>query len=255
MYSVWRVLIEAADAGELVALATVVGVQGSAPRHGGARMVVWPDGRIAGTVGGGTLEHRVIEQARLAMADGRPRRFAVNLTRDLGMCCGGAMEVYIEPQKPTEHLVIFGAGHVALATARQAEGLGFRVTVVDDRDDWNTVERFPTVERVLGDPREYARGLGGAPNRWVFVTTHEHSLDQDLVEILLARDWAWIGLIGSKTKAARFSLRLRAAGMEPSRFERLRSPVGIDIGAETPAEIAVSVAAEWVRVRRAPAGQ
>lgn len=160
------------------------------------------------------------------------------------------MDVYIEPQKPTDDLTIFGAGHVALAAVRQAEMLGFRVTVVDDREEWNTAERFPSAERVLRDPRAHARALAGAPNRWVFVTTHEHSLDQDLVEILLEQDWAWIGLIGSKTKVTRFFLRLRAAGMDPAKLARLRSPVGIEIGAETPEEIAVSVAAEWVSVRR-----
>lgn len=249
MTEVWRALLAASDAGEPVALATVVGVQGSAPRHGGARMVVWPDGRIVGTIGGGTLEHRVIAEAQAAIGAGRPRRYSVNLTRDLGMCCGGAMDVYIEPQRPTDHLVIFGAGHVAFATARQAELLGFKLTIVDDRDDWNTVERFPTAERVIRDPRGFCRTLDGAPHRWVLVTTHEHALDQDLVELLLPRDFAWLGLIGSKTKVTRFSLRLRAAGMDPARLERLHSPVGLAIGAESPAEIAVSIAAQWVAVR------
>ncbi len=250
MREVWAALIAASEAGETVALATVVGVEGSAPRHGGARMVVWPDGRIVGTIGGGTLEHRAVQQAISAMQAGKPRRFTVNLTRDLGMCCGGAMDVYIEPQKPVDHLYLFGAGHVGHAAARQATMLGFRVTVVDEREEWNSAERFPEAERVIADPRAYARGLDGAAQRWVFVTTHEHALDQDLVEILLPRDWAWIGLIGSKTKVKRFFLRLRAAGMDPARFALLHSPVGIDIGAETPAEIAVSVAAEWVKVRR-----
>ena len=252
--AVWEALLTASEAGERVALATVVGVEGSAPRHGGARMVVWPDGRIVGTIGGGTLEHRVIAEAQEALLAGRPRRYAVNLTRDLGMCCGGAMEVYIEPQEPRPHLILFGAGHVALAAGRQADALSFRVTVVDDREDWNSPERFPFAERLLVDARAYARTLDGAPTRWVFVTTHEHALDQDLIEILLPRAWAWIGLIGSKVKVTRFFLRLRAAGMDPARFASLRSPVGLDIGAETPEEIAVSVAAQWVQVRRQKGG-
>ena len=159
------------------------------------------------------------------------------------------MDVYIEPQRPRDHLLIFGAGHVGLAAARQAELLGFRLTVVDDREEWNTIERFPTAERVVLDPRSFCRAVEPGPYTWVLVTTHEHALDQDLVELLLPHDFAWLGLIGSKTKVTRFFLRLRAAGMDPARFERLHSPVGIDIGAETPAEIAVSIAAQWVAVR------
>jgi len=249
---VWKALQTAYEAGERVALATVVGVEGSAPRQGGARMVVWPSGHIVGTIGGGTLEFRVIAQAIEAMREGKPRRYAVNLTRDLGMCCGGAMDVYIEPQRPRDRLVIFGAGHVARAAAVQANLLGFSVTIVDDRDEWNTAERFPEAQRVLSDPRAYARTVASSPSLWVLVTTHEHALDQDLVEVLLPLDLAWIGLIGSRTKVTRFAIRLRAAGMDPAQFAHLRSPVGLDIGAETPEEIAVSIAAEWVQRRRQP---
>lgn len=249
MTEVWRALLAASERGEAVALATIVGVEGSAPRHGGARMVVWPDGRIVGTIGGGTLEHRVIAQAQDALQVNAPRRYSVNLTRDLGMCCGGAMDVYIEPQRPLDRLILFGAGHVAHATARQASLLGFAVTVVDDRDDWNTAERFPDATRVVHDPRAFCRALVPGPHLWVLVTTHEHALDQDLVEVLLPHELAWLGLIGSKTKVTRFALRLRAAGMDPALFEHLHSPVGLPIGAETPAEIAVSIAAQWVAVR------
>ncbi len=250
---VWKALDAAFEAGEAVALATVVGVEGSAPRQGGARMVVWPSGNIVGTIGGGTLEFRVIAQAIEALREGKPRRYAVNLTRDLGMCCGGAMDVYIEPQRPRDRLVIFGAGHVARAAAVQANLLGFSVTIVDDRDDWNTAERFPHAHRLVTDPRGYARTVTSSPSLWVLVTTHEHALDQDLIETLLPLELAWIGLIGSRTKVTRFALRLRAAGMDPAQFAHLRSPVGLDIGAETPEEIAVSIAAEWVQRRRQPA--
>lgn len=250
MIEVWSALVAAYEAGEPAALATVVGVEGSAPRQGGARMVVYADGRTVGTIGGGTLEFRVIAQALESLRDGAPRRFAVHLTRDLGMCCGGAMDVYIEPQRPRDRLVIFGAGHVGRAAAVQAGLLGFAVTVVDDRDDWNTAERFPDAERVVRDPRVWVRELRASPTLWVLVTTHEHALDQDLIERLLPLDLAWLGLIGSLTKVKRFFLRLRAAGMDPALFERLHAPVGLDIAAETPEEIAVSIAAEWVEVRR-----
>lgn len=250
MTEIWRVLLAAAEAGEPVALATVVGVNGSAPRASGARMVVWPDGRIAGTVGGGRFEQVVIEAARQALTEGKPRRFAVNLTRDLGMCCGGAMEVFLEPIAPRDRLIVYGAGHVALPTVAIAEKLGFDVTVVDAREEFATAERFPGATVVEGDPRRHARELHPDARTYVLVVTHEHSLDQDLVEILLPKAGAWVGMIGSRAKVARFKVRLLAAGMSEAVFGRLRSPVGVDIGAETPEEIAVSIAAELVRVRR-----
>ncbi len=250
MAELWRSLADAADRGETVVLATVVGVNGSAPRSSGARMVVWPDGRIEGTVGGGNFEAQVIGQALTALETGKPTRYAVHLTRDLGMCCGGAMEVFLEPLRPTDRLLLFGAGHVGRATAAFARDAGWAVTVVDDRDDQNTAERFPGCERLLVDPRRYAATLQADPRTWVFVVTHDHALDQDLTERLVAQDWAWLGLIGSRAKVTKFHLRLRAAGVTPDRLARISGPVGLDIGAETPEEIAISVLAEMIRVRR-----
>ena len=246
----WRVLAEAAERGERVALTTVTGVNGSAPRSSGARMVVWPDGRIAGTVGGGHFELKVIEAAVATIAAGAPQRFAVHLTRDLGMCCGGAMEVFIEPIRPVDKLVIFGAGHVARPTALFAREAGWAVTVVDDRDELNTEARFPGCERVVRDARAYARTLPADARTWIFLVTHDHALDQDLLETLVVHDWAWLGLIGSRAKVTKFHLRLRAAGVPAERLARVSAPVGLDIGAETPEEIALSVVAELVRERR-----
>lgn len=247
--AIWAALTAAGDAGETVALATVTGVDGSAPRAAGARMIVWPDGRTFGTIGGGNFEHRVTAEAVAAIRRGLPHRYSVHLTRDLGMCCGGAMEVYIEPIGPEERLVIFGAGHVAEPTARVAAMLGYRVTVVDEREEYATQERFPDVDVRCTDPRAYAATLETDPRTYVLITTHEHRLDQDLLETLLPREYAWLGLIGSRAKLAKFFLRLRAAGVEEALFQRVSGPVGLDIGAETPAEIAVSITAELVRVR------
>ncbi len=254
MESTWRALLHASEAGEAVVLCTVVGVDGSAPRHAGARMVAWPDGRLVGTIGGGRLEHVVLGQVDEVLRAGVPRRVDVHLTRDLGMCCGGAMEVYMEPVLPRERLVVYGAGHVARPTAAIALDLGFDVTVVDPRDDWNTEARFPGALRVEADPRAHARALTVDPRTWILIVTHDHALDQDLLETLLPRPFGWLGLVGSRAKAAKFFLRLRAAGVDEALFSRVSTPVGLDLGAETPAEIAVSIAAEWVRVRHGRAG-
>lgn len=243
-------LDEAMRLGRTVVLATVVGVDGSAPRAAGARMVIGAEGPLAGTIGGGQLEHRVVRMAAEVLETGKPRRFQVHLTRDLGMCCGGAMDVYLEPVLPDDRLVIYGAGHVARPTAAIARMLGFGLTVVDQREELNTEERFEGAARVLSDPRAHARALVSDPRTYLLVTTHDHALDQDLVEILLEREWAWLGVIGSRAKLAKFFLRLRAGGMPEERFSRVNGPVGLDIGAETPAEIAVAITAELVRVRR-----
>ncbi|RME22813.1 MAG: xanthine dehydrogenase accessory protein XdhC, partial [Deltaproteobacteria bacterium] len=230
---------------------TVIGQGGSSPRSSGARMLVYADGGIVGTVGGGTFEHRLVAEALEAITTGRPRRYAVNLTRDLGMCCGGEMEAFVEPLQPVEDLVIHGAGHVGAATARIAAALGFRVTVVDERDEiLDAADLPPSVRRVDADPRRVIDQLPTGPLAYHLVVTHQHSLDQDLVELLLPRDLRWLGMIGSRTKVKRFLFRLRAAGMDEELFARLHAPVGVDIGAETPEEIAVSIAAELVAVRR-----
>ncbi len=122
--------------------------------------------------------------------------------------------------------------------------------MVDDREELNRPDRFPDAERHTGDPRAFAATLDDDPGAYRLVVTHDHALDQDLVEVLLSQQAAWIGMIGSKGKVARFLVRYRAAGMDPACFGRLHAPVGLDLGAETPAEIAVSIAAELVQVRR-----
>ena len=250
MSSVWTALTAAADRGQRVALATVIGVDGSAPRAAGARMVVWPDGRIEGTVGGGNFEHQVILAAVETLRTGEPRRWSVHLTRDLGMCCGGAMDVYIEPVEVEEDLVIYGAGHVARATAAVAHTLGFRVTIVDEREELATADRFPNARCLVTDPAKHAGALVPDHRTYILLTTHDHALDQALLQALIGGDWAWLGLIGSRAKLAKFFVRLRAGGVDEALFGRVSAPVGLDIGAETPGEIAVSIAAELVRVRR-----
>ena len=161
------------------------------------------------------------------------------------------MEAYIEPLELREHLVIHGAGHVGTATARLAAVAGFEVTVVDERDEWADASRFPAEVTVQArDPRRILSELPYGPRAMHLIVTHDHGLDQDLVQALLPRPLAWLGMIGSRAKVAKFFVRLRAAGMDPLLFRRLSAPVGLDIGAETPEEIAISILAELVRVRR-----
>lgn len=248
--NVFEAAAEAWRHGRRAALATVIGRAGSAPRSSGARMLVYENGEIVGTIGGGAFEHAVITAARRALENGAPVRWTANLSRDLGMCCGGEMEVFIEPLDVRDPFVIFGAGHVAEALAPLLVTLDFSVTVVDERPEFARDERFPgcTVERLA--PADYAEDLADDARGWWFITTHDHRIDQRLCEILLAKRSQWVGMIGSRAKVARFKARLRNAGCAEEALDRLRAPVGLDIGAETPAEIAVAIAAEVIQQRR-----
>jgi xanthine dehydrogenase accessory factor len=234
-------------------LATVVEVTGSAPQVPGAKLVLLADGRAAGTVGGGAFERRVLEEARaLAAADGAPGRLVtVNLTRDLGMCCGGEMRVFLEKVLGPERLVIFGGGHIGRALCAAAAAAGFAVTVVDERETWAAPERFPAAERaVCDDPEAALPQLGIDAATYCVVATHSHPLDQAVVTALLATPARFVGMVGSRTKRAKFLMRLRERGFGEEVLARLRTPLGVEIGAVTPEEIAVSILAELVGERR-----
>ena len=216
--------LAAMKAGEAAALCTVVGVEGSAPRARSARMLVWADREIVGTIGGGELEYRAIELALEAIRLGRPQRLSVHLTRDLGMCCGGAMEVYVEPLVGVERVHVFGAGHVGTATARLLQSLEFEVHVYDERPDWLNAERLPDCILVEGDPRRKLPVLG--PDDSILIITHSHALDQALLEALLPQPVRYLGMIGSRAKVAKFFVRLRAAGVDPSPLSQGLCPGG-----------------------------
>jgi xanthine dehydrogenase accessory factor len=233
------------------ALVTITGIAGSTPRSGGTRMLVYSDGAILGTVGGGSFEFKIIQEAIASIQEGKPRRYTAHLTMDLGMCCGGAMEAYIEPLEGQLDLVIYGAGHVGLATAKAANDVGFKVTVIDPRQEFANPELFPKGVRVIeANPTESLDDLPWGLSSYHLIVTHDHGLDQDIIEQALPRPCGWIGMIGSRTKVTKFFVRLRAGGMDEALFEKLSAPVGLDIGAETPQEIGVSIVAELIRVRR-----
>lgn len=304
--------VQRAEAGERLALVTVLAVRGSAPRHAGTRMLVTADGAITGTIGGGRIEQEAT-QAGAEVAAGAPaRRLRQHLVRDLAMCCGGSMELYVEPVTPSlpalrralamhgarrpallvtaldgspktveepaanaprepvceddrlieplwpsERLVLFGSGHVARAIAPVAAEVGFEVVICDDDETgalarlgnppWlaRTVESFDVrdVEAMIGH-----LGLGD----YVLVVTRDHALDERILERLLPNDAiTYLGLIGSRGKVGRIRKRLAARdAATDQRWARLYAPIGLDIGAETPAEIAIAVVAQLIHVRR-----
>lgn len=248
---VFEKLTAALRQGEEVALCTVVRSQGSSPRKSGAHMLVWPDGRSFGTIGGGTIEFKVMEQAREALREGNPRLVSAHLTRDLAMCCGGSMEVYVEPLASPPPLILFGAGHVAEVLCPMAHAAGFRVMVVDEREDFVTTTRFPLASSLHCDvPTDVLDQLPWGPNTYGVIVTHSHPLDEELLRRTVGREWAYLGMIGSRAKVARFVNRLTQRDIPLAKLQRVHMPIGLDIGALTPAEIAVSILAELIQQRR-----
>jgi xanthine dehydrogenase accessory factor len=248
MRQVTEALLEVLRSGGRGALATVIRTSGSAPQVAGARLLLTRDGARVGTVGGGAIEESVLDELRSCLADGKPRVVRRDLGGDLGMCCGGRMEVFVEPIEGSPRLVVFGAGHVAKPTAAFARACGFEVWVVDDREELNTAERFPGCTRVLDEPAAAVDRVAPTEGDWLFVVTHDHALDEEALDVYARLPHRYLGLIGSRRKVFRILHRLHVRGGLPP-LERVYAPVGLDLGAVSPEEIAVSVLAELVALR------
>jgi xanthine dehydrogenase accessory factor len=251
------VLTSASDAlrrGECVALVTVVRAQGSTPQRAGAKMLVWADGRTVGTIGGGCYENDAFWKAREAIASGKPSLVHYELNDDFaqenGLICGGRMDVHIDPLAPAPRLHIVGAGHVGWHLARVAADAGFQIRVVDDRDKFANADRFPGAEVVVAPIPEWLHTADLPATAYVVILTRGHQHDLSAMRALAARDLKYLGLIGSRAKVARIATALLAEGMPPECLDRVHAPVGIEIGAVTPAEIAISILAELIAVRR-----
>ncbi|MGH9329848.1 MAG: XdhC family protein [Vicinamibacterales bacterium] len=245
---------EALARGETVALVTIVRVVGSTPQRVGAKMLVFADGRTVGTIGGGCYESEAFWKARDAIATGRPRVVRFDLTDDIagesGLICGGQMDVFIEPLAPSPHLYIAGGGHVGLHLARAAADVGFRIHVVDDREKFASAERFPGAEEVVVDSiPAWLEQAALAPPAYVAIVTRGHQHDLAALRAVATRDLRYVGLIGSRAKVTRIFDALQEEGMPADALRRVHAPIGLDIGAVTPAEIAVSIVAELVAVR------
>lgn len=231
--------------------AVVIDVAGSTPRLAGARMVITA-GDALGTVGGGAFEHRIIDAARRLLADDarHTETVAYHLVHDLGMCCGGRMTAFLNKSTPAPAVWIYGAGHVGTALAKAALAAGFDVTVLDERAEWADPARFDAAITVRDVDLE-SHPLP-PPHVFVVVMTHSHPLDEALVRGLAAVPRRFLGVIGSRRKWALFEKRLRARGLTPDQLAQVESPVGLSIDAQTPAEIAISVLARLIQVRRQP---
>lgn len=241
---------------EPAALVTVIATEGSTPQKAGAKMLVYPDGRIVGTIGGGCVEAEMIRRARQAVEARRSQLASYDLTPDQagedGLVCGGRMQVFIEPIEGTPTLVLFGAGHVAQPLARFAKDVGFRVEVVDDRVKFANPERFPGADRIVVEGfAEAAAALTLTRSSYAVVVTRGHKGDADALQAVLGRGLRFVGLLGSRPKAVHVISELERRGVAPELLQEIQVPLGVEIGAQSPEEIAVSIVAQLIAVRRA----
>ncbi|HEV7500083.1 MAG TPA: XdhC/CoxI family protein [Vicinamibacteria bacterium] len=255
MRDVFAAALQATQTGEKAALVTVTSTEGSTPQKAGAKMVVYADGRIVGTIGGGCVEAEMTWRARQAIEERRAQVASYELTADQagedGLICGGRMEVFIEPIEGTPTLCLFGAGHVAQPLARMAKAAGFRVEVADDRVKFANRERFPEADLVLVEEfPEAARRMTLGPNTYAVVVTRGHKGDEDALAACLGKGLRFLGLLASRPKFVHIAAALEERGILPEELARIHAPLGLQLGAVTPEEIAVSILAEMIAVRR-----
>jgi xanthine dehydrogenase accessory factor len=251
---VFKALSEALDKGEQVALVTIVSSTGSTPQRVGAKMLVYADGRTVGTIGGGCYESEAFWKAREAIKDRRPviAKYELNddFAQETGLVCGGQMEVFIEPVEPAPEVYVFGAGHVGYFVAKMAHEVGFKVHVIDDREKFASSERFGDgIDVVVDDIPSWLGSHQLPATSYAVIVTRGHRHDLDALRALTSQNLRYVGLIGSRAKVKRIYDALREEGVGPDRLRTVHAPIGLDIGAITPQEIAVSTLAELIAVK------
>jgi len=237
-----------------VALVTVVSAAGSTPGRVGAKMLVYEDGSTTGTIGGGCLEAAVIHEAKKVTQTGVPQHLNYNLDNDdasgLGMACGGEITVFIDSFISGPELVIVGAGHISQHLARMAKMIDFHVTVIDDREDFANQERFPEADHLIVDNiADVLEKLRISEHTYLAILTRGHKYDQVALEKVACSEAAYIGMIGSRNKIKTVFDNLKDKDLPSSCLEKVHAPIGLDLGGNSPAEIALSIAAELIKIR------
>lgn len=256
---IYRALAEAQQAGQPVALATVIRTEGSIPRHAGSKLLIYPDGRIVGTVGGGAMESRVVEEAKAAIKDGKPRVSTYTLNDlkegDPGVC-GGTADIFVEPLFIRPTLVVIGCGHVGKALAELAKWAGFRVIVSDDRGEFCNPQHIPNMDGyIVTPPNAVHQHIDLGPNTYIAAVTRGLPVDLELFPPLLQANVPYLGLIGSRRRWSLTAKELEVRGFTKEQLARVRAPIGLELQAETPHEIAVSILAEIIMLRNGGTGQ
>jgi len=252
---IYEQIVQLRREGRRGALATIVNTCGSIPSFRTAKMLVRDDGSIVGTIGGGCVEADVWQAAREIIESEKPRTLTFNLNQDpkhdTGLVCGGTLEIFIEPILPPALLYIFGAGHVAANLCRVSSDAGFDPVVIDDRTSYATKERFPSAREVHAMEFDQAlKQFDPTETSYIVIVTRGHRDDMRLLRWAVQTRARYVGMIGSKRKVIEIFKTLRAEGLPAHLFERVRAPIGLDIGAVTPEEIAVAITAELIAARR-----
>ena len=252
---VYEEIVKLRREGRRGAVATIVSVRGSIPSFHTAKMLVRDDGSIVGTIGGGCVEAEVWQAAREVMEQEKPRSLTFNLNQnpkyDTGLVCGGTLDIFLEPVLPIPVLYLFGAGHVAHNLYKVAHSAGFDVVVVDDRESYANRERFPNAREIHADDFDKARAhVEPTESSYIVIVTRGHRDDMRVLRWAVQTPARYIGMIGSKRKVIAIYQELEKEGVSRDLFERVHAPVGLDIGAITPEEIAVAITAELIAVRR-----
>ena len=245
--------------GKKVALCTLIEKRGSGPRDVGAKIIVSEDGEVVGTIGGGNLERILVEEALKALKVGRCRKIVFSLREGVeregvvstGLICGGEITIFIDVIEPKPRLIIIGSGHVGYPLAKLADILNFEIVIVDDNKELATRERFPMAKEILvGDFTEILDEIEVRPNDFVVIVYGEPEHDYLALKKMLEKEAHYIGLLGSKVKVAKLKERLKKEGFSEDAFRNLYAPVGLDIGAQTPEEIGISILAQIIKIRR-----
>jgi xanthine dehydrogenase accessory factor len=252
---IYEEIVKLRQEGRRGAVATIVNVRGSIPSFETAKMLVRDDGSILGTIGGGCVEAEVWQAAREVMESEKPRSMTFNLNQDpkydTGLVCGGTLDIFIEPVLPPASLYIFGAGHVSVNLYEVARKAGFDVTVIDDREAYASRERFPQAREVIAEDFDRAMArITPSEQSYIVIVTRGHRDDMRVLRWAVQTRARYVGMIGSKRKTITIFRELTAEGIPEQRFEKVHAPVGLDIGAITPEEIAVAITAELIAERR-----
>ncbi|MBU2572662.1 MAG: XdhC/CoxI family protein [Elusimicrobia bacterium] len=250
--NVIKELSKAIDEGRAAAFVTVISADGSTPRETGAKMLVFEDGSISGTVGGGMLEALSMKQSLDCLKKGEGGKFVFDLTPkgNTGMICMGRVEIFVDVYKDAVKLLIIGAGHVGMKIAEAARLAGYPYAVVDDRAEFANAERFPCASRIIMErPDKAVRAAGVDKDTYVVIVTRGHALDRESLEEAMKTPAAYIGMIGSAQKVKEVFRIMGGKKIFPAKDRRVHAPIGLNLGGKTPGEIAVSVMAEIIKVR------
>jgi len=254
MLEIYQELAKIAASGERAVLATVISSRGSVPRKAGTKMLIKGDGALVGSIGGGNVEQAVQEKALDVMKSGEPQMMHFDLTgkgEEAWMICGGQLDVFLEPILPAETLYLFGAGHLSQSTAAVAKMVGFRVVVIDPRSEYNNNDRFPDADSLVVEEYDNAFSkLNVDENSYIVIYTPGHVSDEQCLKFAVGTAAKYIGMIGSKKKVKEIKERLRKKGVSQQQLDEVHAPIGLEINAQTPEEIAISILAEITKVRR-----